>query len=109
MESSVRTSGAKPTFATAKKPQELFFGFFGFRAGLTGTGLPNSTAARPAGMITLASGPPIVTVKEHVERLPATSVATQATVVTPAGKLEPAGGEHATTTPGRLSLIVGGG
>jgi len=51
----------------------------------------------------------VVTVNEHVAVLPAVSVAVQTTVVTPIGKHEPEGGLHATTTPGQLSLAVGGG
>ena len=38
--------------------------------------------------------------------LPATSVATQTTVVTPFGKAEPDGGLQATVAPGTLSVTV---
>jgi hypothetical protein len=50
-----------------------------------------------------------VTVKLHVAVLPDASVAVQVTVVAPTGKHEPDGGVQTTTTPGQLSLAVGGG
>jgi hypothetical protein len=109
IESNVSTSGANPMFPTAKSWHGLFFAFFGFRVGLIAVGFPNSTAGLPAGMITVACGPPMLTVKEQLDLLPATSVAVQVTVVTPSGKLEPDAGEQASLTPGRLSVTVGGG
>jgi hypothetical protein len=50
-----------------------------------------------------------VTVKLHLELLPAASVAVQATVVVPGVKLEPEGGVQLVFTPGQLSVTTGGG
>ena len=47
-----------------------------------------------------------VTVNVHRLVLPEASVATQVTVVTPFGNVEPDAGEHATVTPGQLSVGV---
>lgn len=51
----------------------------------------------------------VVTVNEHVEKLPDVSVALQVTVVTPIGNIEPDAGTHDAVTPGQLSVTVGGG
>jgi len=47
-----------------------------------------------------------VTVNAHSLVFPDASVATQFTVVTPFGKVEPDGGVHTTVTPGQLSVAV---
>src|SRR5437868_1603286 len=47
-----------------------------------------------------------VTVNEHLLVLPAGSVATQFTAVTPLGKVEPDGGVQPKLTPGQLSVAV---
>ena len=48
-------------------------------------------------------------VKLQVAVLPTASVAVQVTVVTPTGIVDPDGGLQTTTTPGQLSVAVGGG
>jgi hypothetical protein len=47
-----------------------------------------------------------VTVKEQVAVLPAASVATAVTVVTPFGNTDPDAGVAPTTTPGQLSVAI---
>jgi hypothetical protein len=48
-----------------------------------------------------------VTEKEHVELLPAPSVAVHVTIVTPSEKLEPGAGEHSTVAAPQLSAADG--
>lgn len=48
-----------------------------------------------------------VTVKLHAATLFAESVTLQETGVTPAGKVEPAGGEQTINLPGQLSVTTG--
>ena len=48
----------------------------------------------------------IVTVNEHWLVLPAASVATHFTTVTPFAKVEPDAGAHTTVAPGQLSFTV---
>ena len=48
-----------------------------------------------------------VTVKLHEATLFAESVTLQETGVTPAGKVEPAGGEQTINRPGQLSVATG--
>src|SRR5262245_32031788 len=64
----------------------------------------------PSETLNFARGGPVtVTVNEQLARLPATSEAEQVTVVVPAGKPPPDGGEHAIVAPGTLSATEGGG
>ena len=52
-------------------------------------------------MTSMLVGPPVSeTLNPQVARLPLTSVATQTTVETPSGKVDPDGGAQVTTTPG---------
>ena len=50
-----------------------------------------------------------VTVKVQVRVLPESLSVSHVTAVVPMGKLEPAGGLHAETGAGQLSLSLGGG
>jgi hypothetical protein len=96
-------------FWMLNNPHGFFFALGGLRAGATGAGLPNSTTALLAGIITLATAPPTLTVNEQLDLFPAASVAVHVTVVTPSGKLEPEAGKHPNVTPAELSFTLGGG
>ena len=50
-------------FSMINNEQGLLRGFCGFRLLATGVGLPNSTAAAPAGIVIFATGPPTLTEK----------------------------------------------
>ena len=109
IESSARLIVAQPMFSIVKvlSQSQPFGGFLVFLlawAGpkLSAVALFSSVTRADAGLLT-------VIVKAQLPVSPFSLLATQLTVVTPAGKVEPEGGEQVMTAPSKVSLTVGKG
>ena len=109
IESSERLIVAQPMFSIVKvlSQSQPFGGFLVFllaSAGpkLSDVALFSSVTRADAGLLT-------VTVKEQLPVSPFSLLATQLTVVTPAGNVEPEGGKQVTVAPSKVSLTVGEG
>jgi hypothetical protein len=81
--------------------------FLCLMGGSTGPGC--SDEPPPSSVTRTIWGEATVTVKLHIERLPAWLVAVQKTVVVPRGKIEPEGGVQTAVAPGAVSTTAGGG